>query len=270
MQAGVHDPPLSQKQSMNFFAHKSAAERYAQHRPYFHPLVIEKIKLHLELNTPVERALDVGCGTGQSATALKEIAKSVIGIDVSDEMLGLATRQAGIEYRNASAEDLSMFDDSTFDLITTSMAIHWFDHKQFLTEAHRVLKTRGWLIPYTNGFHGKMKENESFEQWSREIYPSRYPAPPRDSTPMTAERANEFGFSSFHMERFQNEVQFTADELSAYLTTQSNVIAAVEQGDETIDDVYLWLVSQTKPYFHSIKATFMFGGSIWYLQKGAV
>ena len=253
---------------MNFFAHKSAAERYAQHRPYFHPLVIEKIKLHLGLNTPVERALDVGCGTGQSTTALKEIAKSVIGIDVSEEMLKLATQQPGIEYRNASAEDLSMFDDGTFDLITTSMAFHWFDHNRFLFEANRVLKTDGWLIPYANGFSGQMKENESFEGWSMETCPGRYPTPPRNTTPITAELGNEFGFSSIHTEEFQNDVQFTADEFSAYLTTQSNVIAAVEQGNETIEDVYSWLVSQTKPYFHSVKATFVFGGSIWYLQKG--
>ncbi|HKI53329.1 MAG TPA: methyltransferase domain-containing protein, partial [Anaerolineales bacterium] len=161
-------------------------------------------------------------------------------------------------------------DDSTFDLITTSMAIHWFDHKQFLTEAHRVLKTRGWLIPYTNGFYGQMKENQAFEGWSKEIYPNRYPAPPRNSTQLTTELGKEFGFSSFHAEKFQNEVQFTAEELSAYLTTQSNVIAAVEQGTETIEDVYSSLFLQVKPYFQSTKATFMFGGSIWYLQKGAV
>ena len=254
---------------MNFFAHKSAAERYAQHRPYFHPLVIEKIKVHLEHNTPVEQALDVGCGTGQSTKALKEIAESVIGIDVSDEMLDLAYRQTGVEYYNASAEDLSLFDDGTFDLITTSMAFHWFDPNRFLSEAYKVLKTGGWLTPYNNWFSGQMKENESFEQWSRNIYLTRYPTPPRNSKLLTAELATEFGFSSFHMEGFQNEVEFTAEELSAYLTTQSNVIASVEQGNETIEDVYLWLVSQTKSYFNSTKATFVFGNSIWYLRKGA-
>jgi len=253
---------------MNFFAYKSAAERYAQNRPYFHPLVIEKIKQYLDIKMPVKHALDVACGTGQSTVALKAISDSVIGIDVSDEMLGLATQQPGIEYRNASAEDLSMFEDGAFDLITTSMAFHWFDQKPFLSEAHRILRTAGWLIPYNHGFYGQMKENESFEQWSSQGYRKRYPAPPRNSISVTAELANDFGFSSFHIERFQNEVRFTADELSAYLTTQSNVIAAVEQGNETIEDVYLWLISQTKPFFSSIRATFIFGGSIWYLQKG--
>ena len=252
---------------MNFFAHKSAAERYAQHRPYFHPLVIEMVKAHLELKEPVKRALDVGCGTGQSTVALKEIANSVTGVDVSDEMLNLAKQRSEIEYRNASAEDLSMFEDGSFNLITTSMAFHWFDHKYFLSETHRLLKTGGWFIPYTNGFYGHMRENESFEEWAKESYAKRYPAPPRNSTQLTPELAEEFGFSSFHMERFQNEVLFTADELSAYLTTQSNVIAAVEQGNETIEEVYRWLVSQVKQFLGPDKGTFVFGGMIWYLQK---
>ena len=255
---------------MNFFGHKTAAERYALYRPYFHTLVIEKIKSYVGIKAPVERALDVGCGTGQSTVALKKIASSVVGVDISTEMLKLAKQQPGIEYHNVSAEDLTMFDDETFDLITTSMAFHWFDHTRFLSEANRILKTLGWLTTYNNWFSSQMKENESFEQWSRDIYLTRYPTPPRNSTPLTAELAKDFGFSSFHMEGLQNDVQFTAEELSAYLTTQSNVIAAVEQGIETIDDVYLWLVSQTKPYFHSKKATFTFGSSIWYLQKGAI
>lgn len=252
---------------MNFFAHKTAAERYAQHRPYFHSLVIEKIESHLELDTPVASALDVACGTGQSTVALKEIADSVIGVDISDEMLNLAKQSSGIKYRNASAEDLSMFEDGSFDLITTSMAFHWFDHKRFLSEAHRVLKIDGWLVPYTNGFYGQMKENESFEGWVKESYAKRYPTPPRNSTQLTTELVDEFGFSSFHMERFQNDVRFTAEEVSAYLTTQSNVIAAVEQGSETIEEVYRWLVSQIKQFFNSDKATFAFGGIIWYLHK---
>ena len=255
---------------MNFFAHKTVAERYALYRPYFHPLVIKKIRSHLGIQNLVDRALDIGCGTGQSTIALKEIANSVVGVDISAEMLKLAKRQPGIEYHNASAEDLSMFDDGSFDLITTSMAFHWFDHTRFLSEANRILKNPGWLTTYNNWFSSQMKENESFEQWAREIYLTRYPTPPRNSTPLTAELVNDFGFSSFHMEGFQNEVQFSAEELSAYLTTQSNVIAAVEQGKESVNEVYLWLVSQTKPFFHSTKAGFIFGSTICYFQKGAV
>src|SRR6266566_3385197 len=76
--------------TINFFASESAAQRYAKGRPYFHLIVIGRIKKRLALTFPVRRALDVGCGTGLSTMALKEIAERVVGIDSSAEMIGLA------------------------------------------------------------------------------------------------------------------------------------------------------------------------------------
>jgi hypothetical protein len=149
------------------------------------------------------------------------------------------------------------------------MAYHWFNQERFLAEAKRLLRGESWLVIYNNGFTGRMKENESFEEWVREVYLKRYATPPRNWTPLTPESAKDFKFASFHEESYQNEVKFTPDELAAYLTTQSNVISAVEQGEETIEDVYRWLVSQTQPYFISEEAVFVFDGYIWYLQKGS-
>jgi hypothetical protein len=45
---------------MNYFAYPTAAERYARSRPYFHPLVIDKIRTVLRLQTLLAQALDVG------------------------------------------------------------------------------------------------------------------------------------------------------------------------------------------------------------------
>ena len=79
---------------MNYFAHQTAAERYAKSRPYFHPLVIDRIRAFLHIQSPVPVAVDVACGTGQSALALTEIASSVIAADIAPAMLAqaLATR----------------------------------------------------------------------------------------------------------------------------------------------------------------------------------
>jgi hypothetical protein len=59
---------------------------------------------------------------------------------------------------------------------------------------------------------------------------------------------------------------FTLEKLTAYLMTQSNIIAAVEQGVETATSVQAWLTSQITPYFTGAVPTFMFAGYIWYLQ----
>jgi len=253
---------------MNFFVYKTVAERYAKYRPYFHPLVIEKVKKYLNIQRPVEFALDVGCGSGQSTVALKEIAKFVIGMDISAEMLEFTEKKSGIQYIQGSAEELSIKSDSS-DLLTTSLAYHWFNPKRFFADARRVLKNGAWLIISNNGFRGRMKEKPEFEQWITQVYEKHYPTPSRNSAPMTPEFAQQHGFNFPYQEDYQNEVQFTVEELAAYLVTQSNVIAATEQGNEKVEDVYDWLITQTRSFFQSEKATFPFSGFIWYLQKAS-
>jgi ubiquinone/menaquinone biosynthesis C-methylase UbiE len=140
-------------------------------------LVIKKIKDFLKLREPVPRALDVACGTGQSTLALKEVASQVVGTDTSREMLARATREAGVRYVEAPAEDLPFADDS-FCLVTVALALHWFERSRFLTEVRRVLDPGGWLVVYDNGFLGEMKENPKHERWYREDYLARYPSPP--------------------------------------------------------------------------------------------
>jgi ubiquinone/menaquinone biosynthesis C-methylase UbiE len=251
---------------MNFFVHKSVAERYAKYRPHFHPLVIEKIRAHLNIQRPMSFALDVGCGTGQSTVVLKEIADLVVGADISAEMLGFAEKNSGIQYIQAAAEKLAIKGNSS-DLLIASLAYHWFDGGQFFAEARRVLKEGAWLIISNNGFSGRMKENPEFEQWIVWVYEKHYPTPPRNSTPITQEFVQQHGFKFVHQEEYQNDMQFTAEELSAYLITQSNVIAATEQGNEKVEEVYLWLTAQTRPFFGYEEAIFVFEGYVWYLQK---
>ncbi|MFN8493774.1 MAG: class I SAM-dependent methyltransferase [Caldilineaceae bacterium] len=253
---------------MNFFGYQSAAERYAHYRPYFHPLVIEQIKLYLQLVEPVAQAVDVGCGTGQSTFALKAIARSIIGVDLSAAMLAAAPQDPAIQYIEAPAEAIPL-PAASADLLTTSLAFHWFDQPRFWAEAQRLLKAQGWLVIYNNGFAGQMKENPAFAQWSNQIYLNCYPSPPRHQQPLTVEEAQVAGFHFAHQTRYENEVEFSVEELAAYLTTQSNVIAAVEQGKENWAEVYSWLVGELTPFFVTDKATFTFGGYIWYLQKRA-
>jgi ubiquinone/menaquinone biosynthesis C-methylase UbiE len=253
---------------MNFFVYKSVAERYAKYRPYFQPLVIEKIKAYLQLQQPVHFAVDVGCGSGHSTVALNKIASLVIGMDISAEMLDFAERTSDIHYIQGAAEKLAIKNNSA-DLLTTSMAYHWFEPELFFEEARRILKDGAWLVIFNNGFRGQMKENPEFEQWVLEVYDKHYPSPPRNAAPMTSEFAQQHGFHFPYQEDYQNEVEFTVEELAAYLITQSNVIAATEQGNEQVEDVYDWLIAQTRSFFKSGKVTFPFSGFIWYLQKAA-
>jgi len=252
--------------ALTFFAHEAEAVRYSRSRPFFHPLVIERIQSTLQLSQPVTAALDVGCGTGQSTVALKPIAHSIVGIDISRTMLDQATSDERVQYREASAEDIP-FSSGSFDLITVSLAFHWLDRRLFLKEANRLLRDDGWLVVYNNGFTGQMKENPAFAEWMKAHYLQRFPTPPRDSRPLTSEEVEAHGFRFVHDERYQNEVSCTAEELAGYLTTQTNVAAAIAQGTDSVDSIFNWLVGSIRPTFVGSNGTFVFGGYIWYLQK---
>jgi SAM-dependent methyltransferase len=69
----ITGPSIRQMADMNFFVYPTAAKRYANGRPFFHPLAIKKIKEVCCENGRIDRALDVGCGTGQSTQALLEV-----------------------------------------------------------------------------------------------------------------------------------------------------------------------------------------------------
>jgi SAM-dependent methyltransferase len=239
---------------MNYFEGALAAERYARYRPYFHPLVVERLGL---LTGRVGVALDVGCGTGQSTVALMAIADEVVGVDRSEEMLLNAKMAKGATYKCASAEALP-FADSTFDLVTSGLAFHWFDQPKFLKEAARVLRPGGWLSVYDDGFTGVMLDNPDYERWNRERYLARFPSPARNLR--AAEPSDWLAERLAHVDnaKFTHDVAMSPDALCGYLMTQTNVIAALDSGRESIDVVATWLMSETGPFFSRNDAGFKF------------
>jgi len=249
----------------NLFVHRSAAQRYAAARPYFHPLIATRIVAFT--GTPhFKRALDVACGTGQSSRALTAIADVVDAIDISPDMIAEADPDERIRYQVAPAERMPFADDS-FDLATVGLAFHWFDQTAFLSEAHRVLKSGAWLVLYTSGFNGEMAENAEFARWAWEDYPKRFPAPPRRSTGVSTELVERGGFNLEAKEDFAHREVMTPEQLTCYLLTQTNVIAAVEGGSTEIQEAASWIAAGVSPFFNGRPGTMQFSGSIWYLRR---
>lgn len=253
---------------MNYFDPHSAAERYAKGRPHFHHIVVEKMRTSLRVETKIERALDIACGTGLSSHPLLCIAHEVYGTDASSKMLEHALSKDRIYYSVAPAEKQE-FEDAFFHLITVSSGIHWFAVEEFLHEAHRLLKTGGHLVIYDNFFISEMEGAPDFDKWFPEVYLARFPSPKRNASQDLSEgHFKTFDFKLIKEDAFKNEVQFTKAELILYFTTQSNISAAVQNGS-TYKEIEAWLDTELSRWFKNEYAvrTIYFGNWMKYLEK---
>jgi len=94
------------------------------------------------------RCLDIGTGTGLAVPALVRAGWTVVGIDVSEDQLGLARSRYGdvAEFVSADAHGLP-FRDEEFDAVVSFLTHTDFDdpHRAF-AEAHRVLRPGGRFV----------------------------------------------------------------------------------------------------------------------------
>jgi ubiquinone/menaquinone biosynthesis C-methylase UbiE len=96
--------------------------------------------------------VDVGCGTGTFALALKERRPDaqVIGVDGDEEILGLARAKRGaegIEWREGLAQELPVPAQSA-DVVTISLVLHHLlpdDKRSALAGMRRIVKPGGRL-----------------------------------------------------------------------------------------------------------------------------
>lgn len=99
-----------------------------------------------------DKVLDIGCGTGRLAQYLSKIVGSrgkVVGIDPLEQRINIARKRIkceNISFEIGVSDDLSIFENSSFDHIVLNAVFHWVANKEAtLTEIYRVLKPGGRL-----------------------------------------------------------------------------------------------------------------------------
>lgn len=100
------------------------------------------LKLHRKLAVirPGERVLEACCGTGVVGSSLAKPGNIIVGLDLSLDMLGFASKRLD-HCVNGQTERLP-FADNTFDLVICRQAMHFLGMKRFFSEVRRVLKPR--------------------------------------------------------------------------------------------------------------------------------
>lgn len=93
---------------------------------------------------------DLGCGPGHVAAYLARRASSIVGVDISSEMIREArARHRGIAFYRASMLDLDGTPKSAFSGVACFYSIIHLEKDQLreaFTEMHRVLTPKGWLL----------------------------------------------------------------------------------------------------------------------------
>jgi SAM-dependent methyltransferase len=136
----------NQNNPFNFEDHFSKqSEQYAQYRPHYP----KELYAYLASIAPGHSlAWDCGTGNGQAAIGLAKHFDKVHATDASAEQISLAYPHDKVDFRVERAEDVSL-KDSSADLVTVAVAIHWFNFDEFYREVKRVLKPDGILAAWT-------------------------------------------------------------------------------------------------------------------------
>jgi ubiquinone/menaquinone biosynthesis C-methylase UbiE len=247
----------------NPFAASGIGGFYDHGRPYHHPRSLARILA--AVGAPdIERALDIACGTGMSTVALAEHAATVVGVDLSPEMLGAARRSGGVHYLLGNAERMPV-TDASFDAATCCSGVHWFDQARFFGELKRVLRPGGWVGLYDHYFTGEMIDVPEFAAWLREAF-TRFPLPPRNPQVGDPRAVTPEGFEAVADEFFGDDIELTHEQLADYQLTISNFVDAFERGAKR-EDLREWVLETTASLFAGAATrTVRFVGSVTCLR----
>ena len=135
----------------------TGAENYERH---FVPAIARPVSVDLlgaAALQPGERVLDVACGTGLIARLADErvgSAGSVVGLDISPDMIGVAKAASGdsaIDWHVGDATSLP-FPDGSFDVVLCQMGLMFMpDPVAAVASMRRVLAPGGRLVVNTPG-----------------------------------------------------------------------------------------------------------------------
>ncbi len=126
---------------------RSQSGYYTEFRKPYPERIFDLIRENFRAE-PKDVLLDVGCGTGQIALPLSRDFDRVVGVDLSQEMVVAARRNAaelGIdnaEFRAMRGEDISSLAVE-FGLVTYGSALHWMDIPATLAASYGLLSEGG-------------------------------------------------------------------------------------------------------------------------------
>lgn len=250
------------------------AAGYAK-RPWIHRDAIERAIRDCGITGTFRSGLDVGCGAGLSAKALRLICERVTGTDISEAMIQVCRAlypDTSYHFYAAKAEETAV-PESLYDIVTAAGVVNWVDRGRFLRRMSDVMQKGGLLLIYdfwiTDRTADELPDKESgrrYTDWYRNEYLRRFPKPKRSEKVWT--QTDMKGY--FHIDRqvtYETAYPFSLEEFSDFMMIQSNVNEAVESGRTDVKEARAWMRSTLAPIFGTDTMPMVFEGYNWYLRK---
>ncbi len=104
------------------------------------------IRRFLGAAAPPRRLLEIGCGRGQIALALRDAGLNVVGLDINSVALDTFRRRSNQIPLIMGDGQYLPFADGSFDCVVAIQCFRYFDPQRFLQECNRMLCNSGLLI----------------------------------------------------------------------------------------------------------------------------
>ncbi|MDA3133345.1 class I SAM-dependent methyltransferase [Atlantibacter subterranea] len=212
-------------QSTNWF--DRGGDNYARYRPEYPPALVDYLA---SVAPDRQRALDVGCGTGQLTRLLADTFDKVVGIDPSESQIANVAPHPKIRYHSAPAEKLPN-NLANFSLITVAQAAHWFKLDAFYPQVRRVA-TPGAIIALIS--YGIMELDDTLNDRFRQFYDGEIGPywPPERRLVDDGYRTLEFPFDELSPPPLDIQVEWDFAAFVGYISTWSAVRKATEAGEQ--------------------------------------
>jgi len=132
--------------------------------------------------------LDIACGEGYGSSLLAQVARSVVGVDVSDEAVAFARdsyRRENLRFLRGDGREIPLTDASIDIIVSFETLEHLYEQERLIAEFRRVLRPGGLLIISTpdrnvyspdgsvpNPHHVRELDQEEFLDLLRPAFPS--------------------------------------------------------------------------------------------------
>jgi SAM-dependent methyltransferase len=226
-------PPVSERRARFRGTFEAAAAIYDRARPAYPEELFDDL-VRLARLRPTSRLLEVGCGTGKATLPLARRGFAIVCLELGAELARRARanlRGYPVEVRTAAFESWDARGDR-FDLVYAATSWHWIEPEVRYRKAHHVLAPDGSLAfwsaghAFPDGFDPFFAEIQEVYDAIGEGHPDEWPPPPPDAVPdKSAEILASGLFEHVRVRRYVWEVDYTAEEYIALLSTFSGHIA---------------------------------------------